>query len=103
MGDPFLGPYADIEKLRRRAREVLGVPDGAGAEEIRRAFHGLARRCHPDVATTRADFTRIVNAYLILTQPDPRGFDLDADPAGPPPVPEELEDYFDWWKRRFFP
>ncbi|GAB6062754.1 J domain-containing protein [Deferrisoma palaeochoriense] len=97
-GDPFLGPYADIRALRAAARKILGVGPEAGLPEIRAAFRRLSRRHHPDLGGDPARFTRIVNAYLVLTRPDPRGFPLGDAPG----EPESHVAYFERWKRRFF-
>ncbi len=101
--DPFLGPYRDIAELRSKARGILGVPEGAKPDEIRRAFHALAREHHPDLTGEKGAFVRIVNAYLILTRPDPRGYSLD--PPGPAAAEEPMteEEYFLWWAKRFGP
>jgi len=42
---------AEIRQLRkreRRAREILGVPDAAGMEDIKRAWREKSLKCHPD-------------------------------------------------------
>jgi curved DNA-binding protein len=52
--------------------ELLGVPPGADREEIRRAYHRLARRYHPDVSTDPAAeqrFHAITTAYEVLSDP----------------------------------
>jgi hypothetical protein len=50
---------------------VLGVPDGAGAEEIKRAYRRLVRAHHPDVAGDRPDAgartAELAAAYAVLT------------------------------------
>jgi hypothetical protein len=104
MADPFLGPYREIRRLRQQARRVLGVTDEAGPQEIRAAFRRLARERHPDRTGRDAGFFRIVNAYLVLTRPDPRGYQLDE--LAPRPsleVPKDQGEYLDWWLRRFSP
>ncbi len=98
---PFLGPYRDIARLKARAGRILGVRPDAGPGAVREAFHRLARVHHPDHGGDPAVFARIVNAYLVLTRPDPRGFELGRDPDGPG-VPGTGEEYLDWWKSRFF-
>lgn len=55
--------------------EVLGVPRGASADEIKKAFKKLALKYHPDVckepdATKR--FTELQEAYEVLGDPDKR-------------------------------
>lgn len=103
MDERFLLPYSEIRGLRAKARRVLGVGEDAGPEEIKRAFRTLALAMHPDVASVKQDFTQVVNAYLMLTRGDPRGFRLEGPGPEAPDVPRTAEEYLDWWKRRFEP
>jgi molecular chaperone DnaJ len=51
--------------------EVLGVPRDADEETIRRAFHTLARDCHPDVSDAPEDherFRELAEAYGVLSK-----------------------------------
>ncbi|QSB16432.1 J domain-containing protein [Natronosporangium hydrolyticum] len=55
--------------------EVLGVPRGAGQEEIQRAYRQLARTHHPDVNADPAAedrFKEISEAYDVLSDPETR-------------------------------
>jgi molecular chaperone DnaJ len=55
--------------------DILGVPRGAGDDEIKRAFRKLAQQWHPDVNTsTEADlrFKEINEAYQVLSDPQRR-------------------------------
>jgi molecular chaperone DnaJ len=55
--------------------EVLGVPRDADEETIRRAFHSLARDCHPDVSDAPEDherFRELAEAYAVLSKPASR-------------------------------
>jgi molecular chaperone DnaJ len=55
--------------------EVLGVPHDADEEAIRRAFHLLARDCHPDVSDEPEDhrrFRELAEAYGVLSRPASR-------------------------------
>jgi molecular chaperone DnaJ len=54
--------------------EVLGVRRDASGVEIKRAFRGLARRLHPDVAAESAleTFHEVVAAYEVLSHPRKR-------------------------------
>lgn len=54
--------------------DVLGVPPGAGAEEIKRAYRQLARRYHPDISGDDRGlaFKELSHAYDVLRDPDRR-------------------------------
>lgn len=103
MDEHFLMPYREIRALRAKARRVLGVGEGAGPEEITRVFRTLALAMHPDVASADQDFAQVVNAYLVLTRGDPRGFRLEGLRPAAPDVPKTAEEYLEWWKKRFAP
>lgn len=48
------------------ARGILGVGPHADADEIRRAYRRLARRCHPDAGGDAAEFLRLQQALAAL-------------------------------------
>jgi hypothetical protein len=56
----------------RTPYDVLGVPVGASAEEIRRAYRRRAREVHPDHAGNgrRAEWEELRAAYERLTKPE---------------------------------
>ena len=54
---------------------IMGVPQSATDEEIRRAYRALARRYHPDSRTERAPttlFHEVQEAYAVLGDPRQR-------------------------------
>jgi len=56
--------------------EILGVPEGATAEEVRKAFRRLAKKYHPDLnpgdRTAEAKFKEINEAHEVLSDPGRR-------------------------------
>ena len=56
--------------------EILGVPKGATADEVKKAYRKLAREHHPDAnagdAGSEAKFKEIQGAYDVLSDPDKR-------------------------------
>jgi DnaJ-class molecular chaperone len=54
--------------------DVLGVPPGAGADEIKRAYRQLARRYHPDISGDErgAAFLEVSRAYEVLNDAERR-------------------------------
>ena len=66
---------------------ILGVPQGASAEEIKKAYRRLARQYHPDVNASgdaAEKFKEIGAAYDVLSDPQKREiYDLGGDPLSP--------------------
>lgn len=57
--------------------EVLGVERGCTAAEIRKAYHALARKYHPDVTLLEKSYAAymmasISEAYKVLSDPETR-------------------------------
>jgi molecular chaperone DnaJ len=64
-----------VKDPQRDYYEVLGVPKNADGEQIRRAFHRLARQLHPDVSTSpeaEQRFREVSAAYNVLSHPRTR-------------------------------
>jgi Ca-activated chloride channel family protein len=65
---------------------ILGVPQSATDEEVRRAYRALARRYHPDSRTEKAPttlFHEIQAAYAVLSDPyQRRAYDQQRAAAG---------------------
>lgn len=66
--------------------EDLGVGREASPEEVKRAYHRMARKLHPDVnadAEAESRFKRVSQAYDVLSDPQKRrAFDAGSDPYG---------------------
>ena len=61
--------------VKRDYYEVLGLSRDADDETIKRAFHSLARECHPDVADTsdaEVRFRELAEAYGVLSKREAR-------------------------------
>ncbi len=60
---------------KRDYYEVLGVPRSASEDELKSAFRGLARKCHPDVSDApdaEEKFKEINEAYAVLSDSEKR-------------------------------
>lgn len=67
-------PSPKVDPAVQYARDVqlLGVPPGASAAQIQRAYRALARRHHPDRGGDAEAMTAINLAYARLTKASPR-------------------------------
>jgi DnaJ family protein A protein 2 len=52
--------------------DVLGVPQGAGQDEIKKKFRALAIKAHPDKGGDPERFKEIAHAYEVLSDEDKR-------------------------------
>jgi molecular chaperone DnaJ len=67
--------FREVAALKRDYYEVLGVDREADGDAIKRAFHGLARDWHPDVADVpdaEARFRELAEAYSVLSKREAR-------------------------------
>jgi curved DNA-binding protein len=62
--------------------EVLGVPESATQDEIKRAYRSLASKNHPDKGGDTAKFQEIQAAYAAIETPDKRA-QYDAERQNP--------------------
>lgn len=95
-------------EMKRKARGVLGVPDGAGIEKIRHAYWKFAKMYHPDLNggdQSLADKFKLVSeAYEILTGEKNGGrYSMGKDEVWVPDTRpfEDEKSYWEWWKERF--
>jgi molecular chaperone DnaJ len=70
-----------VPEVKRDYYEVLGVARTADLAEIKKAFRGLARDCHPDVNPedpgAEARFKECAEAWEVLSDPERRAaYDL---------------------------
>lgn len=62
--------------MKQSPYQILGVPIGAGKEEIKKAYRELAKKYHPDAngkgVETEKRFQEITEAYTILQDEEKR-------------------------------
>ena len=64
--------------------DVLGVPEGASLEDIKKAFRTKAKLTHPDLGGSPSEWKIISDAYSRLIGPSRTG---PTSPSSPPPPP----------------
>ena len=68
--------------------EILGVPQNATTDDIKKAYRKLAREHHPDKGGDPEKFKKVQEAYEVLSDPEKRqNFDRFGTPDAPPQGP----------------
>ena len=62
----------DVDLTMKDYFNILGVPQSASPEEIKKAYRSLAMKHHPDRGGDQAAFQEIQEAYDVLSNPDRR-------------------------------
>jgi DnaJ-class molecular chaperone len=75
--------------------DVLGLTRDASPEDVKKAYHKLARLHHPDKGGDPEKFKKIQGAYEVLSDPQKRqNFDqfgtAEGNPTGFPPNPNDI-------------
>lgn len=95
------------EEIKKKARNILGVPDDADMDMIRLAYRELAKKYHPDRnlddKSFADEFILIVEAYKILCgEKNTRGYGImktNTDSINTPSFDDKS--YWEWWMERF--
>jgi DnaJ-class molecular chaperone len=60
---------------------ILGLPNSASAEEIKKAYRSMAMKHHPDRGGDESNFKQISEAYEVLSDPEKKQMiDMGVDP-----------------------
>lgn len=74
--------------------QVLGITDGASAEEVKHAYRRLVKAAHPDAAGDPDEFRLITEAYDVLSDPAQRNaYDRSLRPGWVPASPAPRRRY----------
>ncbi|KAL1507728.1 hypothetical protein AB1Y20_007341 [Prymnesium parvum] len=87
------GPEPRKGTMPGGAYKVLGVESDAGADEIHRAYKGLAMELHPDRGGDEEKFKVVSRAFALLSDPERRA---KYDEMGPEEEEEGLSALADW-------
>ena len=95
------------DEIKKKARNILGVPDEADLKTIQHAFRKLAKKFHPDInpddKSLPEKFILITEAYEVLCGIKNAGrhgiLEATDDFVKEPTV--NNRSYWDWWKERF--
>lgn len=93
--------------IKKKARNILGVPDEADMKMIRHAYRELAKKYHPDrnIADKSLEdkFKLITEAYEILCGEKNAGrYDiLKANTDGEKEAFFNGKSYWEWWMERY--
>lgn len=83
--------------------QILGVPENASEEEIKRAFRELAKKYHPDRGGDPEKFKKIVEAYRVLSDPKLRAeYDQKRKFVQQGVFDFGFNDLFDYLRKDFF-
>jgi len=99
-------------RARQTAREILGVQEGASAQELKKAWRSLVMKHHPDRNPNDQDagkkLATINRAYNLLARGRPCGTLLrqgETEPTVPKHARYKLDNawgLFLWWRERYF-
>lgn len=76
LGNRYIHATGFYSSTERTYYEILGVPETAGRDDIKKAFHALAKKYHPDAnknnPSAKRKFQEIREAYETLQDPEKR-------------------------------
>lgn len=63
---PSISIDIDINFSQEQACDILGVEQDASTQDVKKAYHSLARFAHPDKGGQTEEFQRLGEAYTLL-------------------------------------